>query len=326
MSDMMDSPFERQNRIQAELAARVKLQNETGQSALQEKAGETLRPIWKYRKEMEEKYAGFPLMSDREYDSFDRIFGGIIESSAAPDELRDQIETSLVLSKVYGATLEDIWNNYDHYLEEWDTSYRPKTTARAILDSVRLTAESMNYNRLGIELKHRKNGFDMELMAKIEDSRRRMAELQDNVPRPWYIEAAKFTVNSLPLTAVSLAAGAVTGGVGTALGLSSAVRAGLTLLASAGSVHAMTVGGEYNDLIAQGVRHDIAAPLSEISSALQAVAEVALGNVGGVLAGGLGVKTVTGEITKRLFISGRLGAAGRALMEYAAEGFSEGAE
>lgn len=276
-----------------------------------------------------------PPMASWDYDLYDKVLPAI-EASDNPEETRERFNAAMLYAKLFDKPLTDTYENLETYNQVWlGKAFTPKTDVKAIADSMALGMASMEYNTLGARLKAA-GGEDPEIEAQLAEALKKMEKLQDNVPRPWYVEAVKMGAQSLPYTALAAGAGIATAGLGAAMvgtaggsaALMAAVKAGASIAGSGAASYAMMEGAEYADLRAQGVRHDIAAPVSSISALIQAGIESSLGNVAGAASkiGKTQVQTITGAVVKKLFISGRTGALGKALMGYAGEAIEEGAE
>lgn len=280
-------------------------------------------------------HADLPPMATWDYDIYDRVLPAV-ESSDNPEDTRERFNAAMLYSKLFDKPITDTYENLESYHSAWiGKSFTPKTSVKAIADSMALGVASLDYNNLGARLKAA-GGSDPEIEAQLAESLKKMERLQDNVPRPWYIDAVKMGAQSLPYTAIAAGAGIATAGIGGAIAgsagasaaLMAAVKAGASIVGSGAASYAMMEGAEYADLRAQGVRHDIAAPVSSISALIQAGIEASLGNVAGAASkiGQTQVQTITGAVAKKLFVSGRTGALGKALMGYAGEAIEEGAE
>jgi predicted nucleic acid-binding Zn-ribbon protein len=331
VSDFYQDPVTRAAR-QAEETRRTQI--ESGSDPVT-RAAEAARPIQQHFDSLRRQYADLPPAAAWEYEKYDRLLP-IVAASEDPEAVRNRLNDAFLFSKILDKPIEDTYLNLETYHEQWlGKAYVPKTATKGIADSFAMGIASMEYNLLGARLKAR-GGSDPDTEAKLAENRQKIERLQDNVPRPWYIEAVKFGAQSLPYTAIAIGAGALTGGIASAAlgsaavsgGVFAAVKAGASMAGSAAASFAMMEGAEYADLRAAGVRHDIAAPLSGWSALFQAAVETALGNVAGAGAKLLknAAPNITRAFTKRLFISGKIGALGMALGGYAGEAVEEGAE
>jgi hypothetical protein len=298
---------------------------------IREQTIEGVRPIQQRMRDMEETHSSLPVMNPYEHEQYERYILPGIASSSDPEAAQERFNSALIFSKFLDKPVMETYQNLEYYKRWWiGTSQTDKTAPKAIADSFGMAFESMRFNMLGTQLLL-SGGSDKEIEAQLAESTKRLESLQDNVPRPWYLDAIKYGAQSLPYTIAAGAAGALSGGFAAAAGLSSFLISGASLMGAGAASFAMMEGAEYADLRSQGVTHEIAAPVSAISTLIQSGIEAALGNVPGISRLTKSTETVTGEVLKRLFISGKASRFAKhfgamAGLGYAGEAVEEGAE
>lgn len=304
---------------------------------------ETLQKIEASRKRLENPYYRVSI-NDDENEIVNQL------SLNAPD--RDPVAESyrIANAKQFAALnhipFSQAYANLDLFNEEWlGKKLDPKSSFEAVADSLQLGALIVEHGKLSKQWEN-SGGTDKEIEAQLDELSGQMEKLSDQAPRPWYVEAIKAGANALPFMASSIITGAgyAAAGAGlTALTIGSgglaagviapAVYGGLFQFGSFLDSKDTLEGMQYYDLRKQGVSHDVAAPLSALSGGIQGFLEIALGNMAAVGAKAFApesVKTLTEKITsnvmKKFAVSGKLGAAGKWIVEQGGQAIEEGSE
>lgn len=209
-------------------------------------------------------------MSDEAYKFWNE---NVLQFSENPEEDAYKLGTAIRYSEMYDIPLTEAYNNVDMYNEALygdqlkNTSYR--NAFRVISDYWKLGTNEVKINDIGVALRRAKNENDTEtynlLLEQYNLLKQENELLQDNAPRFLTTEAIKFGARLAPFTLVT--AGATI--AGNVIGLGA-----LTGPAVSGNLMS---GGEYINLIEQGISHETAAKVSIATGALQGIIESAIG-------------------------------------------------
>jgi hypothetical protein len=271
--------------------------------------------------------------------------------------------SAIAYSQHFGKELPQVLENLDYYDQEWigRTKGDGPSWWQAIGDSLKASPISVAQAKAAWEWR-KSGGTDEALKSKIVDYQKQLEALTA-YPKPWEVDALKYgadrnfiqkalsEVGSFLSEGVSLfaessgymaevgAAGTAGGAAGAAAGIS--VGAALPLPAGAVTVgmfsalgattaafnqaRDLVIGMEYYRMRENGIRDDIAAPISSMSAGIQGIVEASLGNIGGMIGRATGGKstTIAGNVIKNLVIKGRFGAAAKTAMGVVAEAGGE---
>lgn len=257
-------------------------------------------------------------VTDDEYE----ILNQSISTALIPEDEAHNWATALQYSRNFGTPLDETYANLEAINDYWLGPSRgsPKSNFKAVTDSFILGKNTLELGDLGGKLLEAESTGNEEMSNLLQ---RRIAEintdnslLADNQPRPWTIDALKFGAQSAPFTGYVIGAGLIgsvlTPFVGTATSFGASMK--------------QQQGLEYLRMREQGVDKNYAKWISTLSGGLQAVVEVALGNVAGNLSKATGANTITSGVLKRLTAKGTFGKIGKVLMSYGMEALEEGAE
>lgn len=288
---------------------------------------------------------GIP-MSDSDYE----IISTGIASSPNPDEERWNWGAALMYSQRLGVDVATAKQNLEGISSAWlanPMNYKGKSHFEAIVDSFR--AGDIQMEAADIAKQWRDGGgADTGLQRKLDELYGEMEKLQDHWPRNIAVEILKAGAQTAPFMVQTIGSGAMAAGAATlaigALGGTAATAGigapvGAAATAAALKAFAFSAGSfmtsfskmsalEYYEMRRQGISHDVANTWATISGGAQAMIETSLGNVPGLIGkvGGETVTSISGKIAKKLFLSGKWGAAARAIMSYGGEVFEEGVE
>lgn len=296
-------------------------------------------------------------VTDTEYGIILRRLQDVAENGGDIQGESYKIATAIEMSRGFGKPIDSIADNFDTYYRAWlGRDFSPTATNfKAVVDSFKIGQLQMQQADLARKWM-KSGGADSAVEKQLDAIQLQMDRMADNTPRPWLVEALKYGAMSAPFTARVAGAGLIaTGAVAAAAALTAgdiaggAATGGALDVAAAGATIGMyktaasaiggfiesmrlTEGLEYYRMRKNGVGHDIAAPIAAISGGIQSLLEIGLGNTPGALAklGGVPIETLSQGIVKRMAISGKWGAAAKALASYVGEigeeGFEEGAQ
>lgn len=283
------------------------------------------------------------------------LISNILSNSKDVENDKYALASAIFYSRQYQKPVSDILQNLDAYNEMWlnTKSTIHKNNWVSIMDAAK--AGLINEELTNVAMAWQKSGgLDKAAESRLDELTKELEGLQDKVPRPWYVEAVKAGVQSAPFTLGNMAAG-IAGSVsamGGAYGLMNAYGIPVGELAGPASpaislaiIGALGITGAYAGSISyssprisaleyyrmrkNGVKDSIAQPVAAISGGLQALTEVALGNVPGLLSkigGNQAASTISGNIIKSIATKNFLGSAARSLSGYVFEGGEEALE
>ena len=314
-----------------------------------DQASKQATEVYQAKQEEKEKYFSDMLpVSDFEYQTLQPY----IANASNPEEASYRMATALQYSRMLDKPLFDTFQNLETYHKEWTgQSFLPKTAFKAVTDSYRMGSLTMKLGKLGREWK-KTNGEDQNIEKQLDDISREIESLQDNMPRPWYVEALKMGAQSAPFTLQVLGSGFMAGTVAAGTGIAAATATGVTIgsggtlgpiaapltigmLSQAGGTFGaffesfrLQEGLEYYRLRKDGVSPEIAGPVSSWSGGLQAAVEVALGNVPGLMkaVSKTGSQAIVSKALKRVGVSNVINRVGRGIYGYGKQALEEGAE
>ena len=257
-------------------------------------------------------------VTDDEYS----ILNQSIANAEIPEDEAHNWATALQYSRNFGTPLDETYANLESINEYWLGPSRgsPKSNFKAVTDSFILGKNTLELGDLGGKLAEAESTGNEEMVSllqrRIDEVNTDNSALGDSQPRPWTIDALKFGAQSAPFTGYVIGAGLIgsvlTPFVGTATSFGASMK--------------QQQGLEYLRLREQGVDQKYAQWISTASGGLQAVVEVALGNVSGNLSKVTGANTITSSVLKRLTAKGTFGKIGKILMAYGTEALEEGFE
>ncbi|MDR2952440.1 MAG: hypothetical protein LBU82_04275, partial [Treponema sp.] len=309
-----------------------------------------------YYQSLREQYSEYANMgwnfSNADYLFIDAV-QPIVNSSEDPQFMKERIAAASMYANLFQISIGTAFLDMERLHQEWTgQNFVKKTGVQAVWDSLQLSFVSREYNRIAQQLA-RQGGTDPILLQAAEEYERRMERLRDHAPKVWQDEYVRqggwadvgqffrsaFTSlaeNAVPvLEGMGLAALAATGAgaFATAAGLSSTLSgilvAGASRAAIAGSTYNSTWGIKYREMTNQGIPHDIAVNYARIDAFVEGLIEAGLGGVESAGARAVlraAVPQAASRAAGRFFISGRMGAAARAILSVLKEGVEEGTE
>jgi len=259
------------------------------------------------------------------------IINTAIANAEIPEDEAYRWASALELSNQYGIDTGEAYQNLEQIIAaKWGEEYKytPKTAFKAIVDSGKLGVNTLKQGNLGLQIMAAElsGGENLtELLDKYYAIEKENEGLYDYMDRNIVIEALKFGAQSAPFTGYVAGMGI----------LGSLLAPGVGTAASFTASMANATGLQYMSLRKDGSEIGAATGLSLVSGGLEAVVEVALGNVAGALGknalGNSARKAISEKITsnvfKRLNYNGTMKSlAGKLAKEYLKENFEEGME
>jgi hypothetical protein len=276
-----------------------------------------------------------------------------IETAEDPQYMKERIAAADMYSDLFNVSFENAFLNLENYHQQWmGQNFVKKTGWEAVADSVKLSFVSREYNELTKKLA-KQGGTDPDLLKAVQKKKKKIDQLRDHAPKIWQDDHVKMGgwddvgqllrgvgtslgENALPIlegmgwaTLAATGVGALGASAGLSAGLSKLLVAGASRLAIAGSTYNSTWGIKYREMTNQGIPHDIAINYARLDALIEGAIE---GTLGGVEAAGAQtvMKTVVPEAvskaTTRFFISGRMGSAVKAVLNWLKEGVEEDSE
>ena len=278
-----------------------------------------------------------------EFDIITSTLSQIKDKSQA-EAMEIRMATALSFSRNLDIPFSAALANLDTIAKEWNgMEYRPTATNyRSILNS--FSAGKLSYQRgeLGNRLKNTSD--EAERQALLQQAVQMDAELQglqDDIPRPWYVDIMRSTGETAFFSLTGIASNALGGGVvkgalaglgalGFALspGLATAIVAGGATLGGFVNSASVEGGNSYIDMLLNGVEEPVARVVSDFYGAFAGAVEVGLDAFLGPVSKLLGApaKNITSKIMSRMLRSGTLGEVGTFAVRYVGGGVSEGME
>ena len=269
---------------------------------------------------------------------------GQIDDKEERDKEEIRMATALSFSRNFDIPFRTALENLDTLNKAWiGTEYRPTATNyRSILNS--FSAGKLSYQRgeLGNRLKNTSD--EAERQALLQQAVQMDAELQglqDDIPRPWYVDIMRSTGETAFFSLTGIASNALGGGVvkgalaglgalGFALspGLATAIVAGGATLGGFVNSASVEGGNSYIDMLLNGVEEPVARVVSDFYGAFAGAVEVGLDAFLGPVSKMLGAptKNITSKIMSRMLRSGTLGEVGTFAVRYVGGSAFEGME
>ena len=277
---------------------------------------------------------------------FDMITSALsqVEDKSQAEALEIRMATALSFSRNLDMPFSTALANLDSIAKAWNgMEYKPTATNyRSILNS--FSAGKLSYQRgeLGNRLMNASDeGERQAILRQIAQMDTELQGLQDDIPRPWYVDIMKSTGETAYFTLTGIMANAAGGGVvkgalaglgalGFALnpGLATAIVAGGAALGGFINSASVEGGNLYADLLLNGVEEPVAKTVANFYGSFAGAVEVGLDAFLGPVSKMLGAptKNVVSRIMSRMLRSGTLGEVGTFAVRYLGGGVSEGME
>ncbi|MDR2942447.1 MAG: hypothetical protein LBV17_07650 [Treponema sp.] len=276
-----------------------------------------------------------------------------IDTAEDPQYMKERIAAADMYSNLFNVSFQNAFLNLENFHQQWiGEQFVKKTGWKAVADSVKLSFVSKEYNELTKKLAEQ-GGKDPDLLKAVQEYEQKIDQLRDHAPKIWQDDYVKMGgwddvgqllrgvgtslgENALPIlegmgwaTLAATGAGAFGASAKLSATASKILVAGASRLAIAGSTYNSTWGIKYREMTNQGIPHDIAHNYARLDALVEGAIEGALGGVEAAGAQTV-MKTVVPEAvskaTTRFFISGRMGGAAKAVLNWLKEGIEEGSE